>query len=142
MPATLRLAGLVPAMKVVPPNVGKAQAICAFQELANIAEYFHFRCRNRMSFSDFSHAREAQRAPGLASLVPAMKVMPPNVGKAEAIRAFKEHADATNDVFHIAALVLARTILLASKLAAGNSTPGKSPRALDALIPAPMPFPL
>ena len=92
-----------------------------------------------MSFDDFSHARESQRAPGLASLVPAMKVVPPNVGKAEAIRAFKEHADATNDIFHIAALVIARTILLASRLAAGASTPGESTRALHALIPAPMP---
>lgn len=110
--------------------MGKAQAICAFQEHANLAEYLHFLCRNRMSFSDFSHAREAQRAPGLASLVPAMKVVPPNVGKAEAVRAFKEHADATNDIFHIAALVLARTILLASKLAAGISTPGKFPGLL------------
>jgi hypothetical protein len=80
-----------------------------------------------MSFDDFSHARDAQRAPGLAGLVPAVKVVPPNVDKAGAIRAFKEHADATNDVFHIAALVIARTILLASKLAGGTSTSGKSP---------------
>jgi hypothetical protein len=92
-----------------------------------------------MSFDDFSHARESQRAPGLASLVPAMKVVPPNVGKADAIRAFKEHADATNDIFHIAALVIARTILLASRLDAGTSTPGEPPRAFHALIPAPIP---
>lgn len=80
-----------------------------------------------MSFDDFNTAREAQRAPGLSSLAPAMVVVPPNVGKAEAVRAFKTHADSTNDIFHIAAQVIARVILQASQAAASGSTPGKLP---------------
>ena len=78
-----------------------------------------------MSFDDFNMAREAQRAPGLASLAPAMVVVPPNIGRAEAVRAFKAHADSTNDIFQIAAQVVARVILQASKAASGMSIPGK-----------------
>ena len=78
-----------------------------------------------MSFDDFNMAREAQRAPGLSSMAPAMLVVPPNIGRAEAVRAFKAHADGTNDIFHIAAQVIARVILQASKAAVSVSTPGK-----------------
>ena len=80
-----------------------------------------------MSFDDFNTARDAQRVPGLSSLAPTMVVVPPNIGKAEAIRGFKAHADSTNDIFHIAAQVIARVILQASKAAASTSTPGKHP---------------
>ena len=83
-----------------------------------------------MSFDDFNTAREAQRAPGLASLAPAMVIVPPNIGRAEAVRAFKAHADSTNDIFHIAAEVIARVILQASKAATSASTPGKHFAAL------------
>ncbi|CAL5219880.1 g1802 [Coccomyxa viridis] len=78
-----------------------------------------------MSFDDFNTVREAQRAPGLSSLAPAMVIVPPNIGKAEAVRAFKAHADSTNDIFHIAAQVIARVILEASKAVTATSTPGK-----------------
>ena len=78
-----------------------------------------------MSFDDFNTAREAQRAPGLASLAPAMLIVPPNIGRAAAVRAFKAHADSTNDIFHVAAQVVARLILQASKAAVSVSTPGK-----------------
>ena len=78
-----------------------------------------------MSFDDFNTAREAQKAPGLSSLAPAMVIVPPNIGKAAAVRAFKAHADSTNDIFHIAAKVIARVILQASKAATSASTPGK-----------------
>lgn len=84
-----------------------------------------------MSFDDFSIARDAQRIPGLGSLAPAMKIVPPNIGKAEAVRAFKEHADSTNDIFHIAALVIAKVILQASKAIAGTSMPGMIPHKLQ-----------
>lgn len=80
-----------------------------------------------MSFDDFKLAREAQRAPGLSSMAPAMLVVPPNIGRADAVRAFKAHADSTNDIFHIAAQVIARVILQASKAAVNMSTPGKLP---------------
>lgn len=88
-------------------------------------------CRSRMSFDDFSIARDAQRIPGLGSLAPAMKIVPPNIGKAEAVRAFKEHADSTNDIFHIAAHVIAKVILQASKAPAGTSMPGTIPDQLQ-----------
>ena len=69
-----------------------------------------------MSFGDFSHAREAQKAPGLASLVPAMKIVPPAMGKAEAVRAFNDHADGTNDIFHLAAQLIAGVLLRADRI--------------------------
>lgn len=75
-----------------------------------------------MSFDEFNQAREAQRAPGLSSLTPAMRIVPPNLGKAAAVRAFKEHANNTNDIFHIAAIVIAKIILQAGK---GTAAPGK-----------------
>ena len=84
-----------------------------------------------MSFDDFSIARDAQRIPGLGSLAPAMKIVPPNIGKAKAVRAFKEHADCTNDIFHIAAHVIAKVILQACKAAAGTFMPGTIPDQLQ-----------
>ena len=72
--------------------------------------------RHRMSFGDFSHARDAQKAPGLASLVPAMKIAPPSMGKAQAVRAFNDHADGTNDIFHLAAQLIAGVILRADRI--------------------------
>ena len=80
--------------------------------------------RHRMSFGDFSHAREAQKAPGLASLVPAMKIAPPAMGKAEAVRAFNGHADGTNDIFHLAAQLIAGVLLRADRIIQGISASG------------------
>ena len=77
-----------------------------------------------MSFGDFSHAREAQRAPGLASLVPMMKIAPPAMGKAEAVRAFNAHADGTNDIFHLAAQLIAGVLLRADRIIQSASASG------------------
>ena len=77
-----------------------------------------------MSFGDFSHAREAQKAPGMASLVPAMKIAPPAMGKAEAVRAFNRHADGTNDIFHLAAQLIAGVLLRADRIIHSTSASG------------------
>lgn len=45
-----------------------------------------------------------------------MREAPRNLHRADALRAFKKHADETNDIFHIAAQVIAMTILRADRL--------------------------
>ena len=81
-----------------------------------------------MSFGDFSHAREAQKAPGLASLVPTMKIAPPAMGKAEAVRAFNAHADDTNDIFHLAAQLIAGVLLRADCILQSTPSTGMQSR--------------
>ena len=84
--------------------------------------------RHRMSFGDFSHAREAQKAAGLASLVPAMKIAPPAMGKAEAVRAFNDHADGTNDIFHLAAQLIAGVLLRTDRILQSTPSSGMQSR--------------
>ena len=62
-----------------------------------------------------------RRRPGLASLVPAMKIAPPAMDKAEAVRAFNDHADGTNDIFHLAAQLIAGVLLRADQIIQGTS---------------------
>lgn len=69
--------------------------------------------------------------PGLQTLTAPMRRQPPNLAKAEAIRRFRQHADDTNDIFHIAAQLVADTLLRADKLLKDEpSSPGGLPQIL------------
>ena len=81
------------------------------------------RCR-RPSFEAFSESRDRLQMPGLQSLTAPMKQEPPNLRKADAGRQFKEHADETNDAFHLAAQVIASTLLRAEELLSNGFAPG------------------
>ncbi len=79
----------------------------------------------RSSFEVFKESRERLQTQGLHSMTPPIRREPPNSDKADAIRMFREHADDTNDAFHIAAQVVAGTLLRADdELLSNNSTPG------------------
>ncbi len=80
----------------------------------------------RSSFEAFRESRERLQTLGLHSLTPPIRREPPNIDKPDAIRLFREHADETNDAFHIAAQVVAGTLLRADELLTKNSTPGRS----------------
>lgn len=82
-------------------------------------------CR-RPAFEAFSEARDQLQVPGLQSLTPPVRQQPPNLAKADAIRRFKEHADETNDAFHIAAQVMAGTLLRAEELLSNGFAPGST----------------
>ena len=49
---------------------------------------------------------------------------PRNLAHAAALRAFRQHADETNDIFHLAAQVIARTILAAERLLSSSAAGG------------------
>lgn len=51
---------------------------------------------------------------------------PRNLARAEALRAFRAHADETNDIFHLAAQVIAGTILRAEALLGSDAAQGAS----------------
>ena len=52
---------------------------------------------------------------------------PRNRARADALRAFRRHADATNDIFHLAAQVIARTIVQAERLLGGGAAAAGGP---------------
>ncbi|BDA42304.1 probable SET and MYND domain-containing protein 5 [Coccomyxa sp. Obi] len=87
--------------------------------------------RRRSSFEAFRESRERLQTQGLYSMTPPVRREAPNIDKADAIRMFKEHADETNDAFHIAAQVVAGTLLRADELLSSNSTPGSAESSED-----------
>ena len=83
-------------------------------------------CRRPSSFEAFRESRERLQTPGLQSLTAPMREEPPNLRKADGVRRFKEHADETNDAFHLAAQVIAGTLLRADELLSNGFAPGET----------------
>ena len=69
-----------------------------------------------------------RRRPGWRGLVPAMKIAPPAMGKAEAVRAFNDHADGTNDIFHLAAQLIAGVLLRTDRILQSTPSSGMQSR--------------
>ena len=62
------------------------------------------------------------------------KQVPRHLKRADALRAFRAHADETNDIFHLAGQLIARTILHAERLLASGAPAGGSAAPLPACM--------
>jgi hypothetical protein len=64
---------------------------------------------------------------GLASTTVPITKPPRRLDKAAELQAFRKHADETNDIFHLAAQVVAKVLLQADRLLFDGSLSGTLP---------------